>query len=187
MKYPFHQEVSIQPSHDIIFLRLREKMGSSHITWHKGTHSVRSPRKEMILQPQNHEIFWGWGGQAALPRAHLHESQSHGELPLCFWSPWWPSWQFSLCFRHVTWKPWQMTRVPLLPCTTDITQVSRVSITPPIDLQLCKGKCTYQSMACQKGGKQCSLHYSAPLMGQTSFMVLQSGNSALCLYCPRHD
>lgn len=132
MKYPFHQEVSIQPSDDIIVLRLREKMGSSHITWHKGTHSVRSPHNEMILQPQNCEIFWGWGGQAALHQALLHENKSHGELPLCFWSLWWPSWQFSLCFRHVAWKSWQMTRFPLLPCTTDVTQVSRVSSTLPI-------------------------------------------------------
>lgn len=57
MKYPFPQEVRTQPSDDIIILRLREKMGSSPITWHKGTHSVRSPHNEIILQPQNHETF----------------------------------------------------------------------------------------------------------------------------------
>lgn len=71
--------------------------------------------------------------------------------------------------------------------TPDFTQASSASIHHPTDLQLCEGKCTYESIACQSGGKQCSLHDSVPLMGQTSLMVLQSENSALCLYCPRHD
>lgn len=57
MEYPFHREVTIQPSDGIIILRLREKMGSSPITGHKGTHSVRSPHNDIILQPQNRETF----------------------------------------------------------------------------------------------------------------------------------